>query len=119
MSDPPIQKKTSDVSRHKEDASTAKNRDIWHDIALKGSTSNLYPHIGNDLPDMDKGLSSPAPGHQHRSKRKYSVHQNQAKALENLTNQGGFPSLCKHELLTLKKLKKKKRMKMKMTMFHL
>src|SRR5882757_4294396 len=100
MSDAPIQKKTSDVFRPKEDASTAKNRDIWHDIALKGSTSNLLPHIGNDLLVMDKSLFNPAPDRQLHLKGNHSTHQNLAKASESLTNPRNSPSPREHESLT-------------------
>src|SRR6267154_480478 len=99
MSDAPIQKKTSDVFRPKEDASIAKNRDIWHDIAPKGSTSNLLLHIGNDLPVMDKNLFNPAPDRRLHSKGNHSTHRNLAKASESLINQRGSPSPREHELL--------------------
>src|SRR6267154_3932375 len=100
MSDAPIQKRTSDVFRPKKDASTAKNRDIWHDIAPKGSNSNLLPHIGNDLPVMDKNLFNPALDRQLHSKRNHSTHRNLAKVSESLTNQRGSPSPREHESLT-------------------
>jgi len=100
MSDMPIQKKTSDASKQKGDVSPVKNRDTWHDIAPRGSTSNPHPHIGNNLPDMDKSLFSPALGHHHHSKRKHLIHQNLAEASESLTNQEGFSSLHEHKSLT-------------------
>ena len=99
MSNVPIQKKTSDAFRPKEDASTAKNRDIWHEIAPKGSTSNLLPHIDNDLPVMDKNLFNPAPDRQLHSKENHSIHQNLAKASESLTNPRDSPSPREHESL--------------------
>src|SRR6267154_4765933 len=100
MSDAPIQKKISDAFRPKEDASVAKNRDIWHEIAPKESNNNLLPHIDNDLLVMDKSLFDPAPDRRLHSKENHSTHRNLAKASESLTNPRDSPSPREHESLT-------------------
>src|SRR6267154_6319193 len=100
MSDVPIRKKTSDAFRPKEDASGAKNKDIWHEIAPKGSTSNLLPHMDNDLPVIDRNLSNLAPDRRLHSKGNHSTHRNLTKVSERLTNPRGSPSLHEHESLT-------------------
>src|SRR6267154_802355 len=100
MSDAPIQKKTSDAFKPKEDASIAKNKDMWHEIAPKRSTSNLLPHIDNDLPVIDRNLSNLAPDRRLRSKGNHSTHRNLAKVSESLTNPRSSPSLREHESLT-------------------
>src|SRR6267154_1581141 len=100
MSNAPTQKKTSDAFKPKEDASGAKNKDIWHEIAPKENTSNPLPHIGNNLPVIDGNLFNPAPDRRLRSKRNHSTHRNLAKVSESLTNPRSFPSLRKHESLT-------------------
>src|SRR3981189_3229006 len=99
MSDAPTQKKTSDAFKLKEDASGAKNKDIWHETAPKGSTSNLLPHIDNNLPVIDRNLSKLAPDRQLRSKGNHSTHRNLAKVSESLTNPRSSLSLREHESL--------------------
>src|SRR3981189_3880566 len=99
MSDAPTQKKTSDAFKPKEDVSGAKNRDIWHEIAPKGSTSNLLPHIDNNLPVIDRNLFNLVPDRRLRSKGNHSTHRNLTKVSESLTNPRSSLSPREHESL--------------------
>jgi len=61
-----------------------------HEIAPKGSTSNLLPHIDNNLPVIDRNLSNLAPDRRLRSKGNHSTHRNLTKVSESLTKPKKF-----------------------------
>ena len=73
-SDAPLQKKTKIDSDQEEHVFIVNNKDIWHEIALERRDDRHLPEIGNNLPDMDKGLTRHVPD-RRRSRKAHTVNQ--------------------------------------------